>query len=184
MEIIDVALNIRKYRQQRKMTLEKLAVKAQVTKGLLSQVENFRTLPSLPLLYRLAAALEIEVAALLAATKDRRRYVLTRQGQGTVIEREDPKAGFVYRALARGKNAKMMEPFQLEIPAKSTRADVTTHGDEFIYLLRGRLTFQLGSETLDLREGDSLYFEGAIPHHPENRTGKSAQLLVVYAISA
>jgi mannose-6-phosphate isomerase-like protein (cupin superfamily) len=149
----------------------------------LSQVENFRTLPSLPLLYRLAEALDVDVAALLAATKGRRRYVLTRRGDGPVIEREEPAAGFVYRALARGKNAKTMEPFLLEIPARSTRADVTTHGDEFIYLLRGRLTFRLGRESIDLRQGDSLYFEGVIPHHPENRTGKPAQLLVLYAIS-
>ncbi|MBN8218656.1 MAG: helix-turn-helix transcriptional regulator [Spirochaetes bacterium] len=182
MEILDVALNIRRIRQQKGLTLEKLATAAGVTKGLLSQVENIRVMPSLPLLYKLAGALEVEAAAFLAANKERRHWVLTRAGEGVPVEREHPESGFRYQALAREKNAKVMEPFLLTIPPHGRRAPVSTQGDEFIHLLRGELVFHLGEESVPLKPGDSLYFEGQIPHWPENPAGRAAELLVVYAI--
>jgi transcriptional regulator with XRE-family HTH domain len=183
MGTMDIALNIRKLRENKGITLEALAKKARVTKGFLSQVENFRTMPSLPLLYKLAEALEVEPATLLAVTEDNIRHILTKNGSGTVIEREHPESGFIYRALAKGKNSKTMEPFLLEIPPRANRKAVTTNGDEFIYLCEGEIDFHLGKEAVRMHPGDSLYFEGEIPHYPENVTNKTAILLVVYSIT-
>jgi transcriptional regulator with XRE-family HTH domain len=182
METLDVALNIRRIRQQKGYTLEKLATLAGVTKGLLSQVENFRVMPSLPLLYKLAEALEVDAASFLAANKERRRWVLTPSGEGIPVEREHPESGFVYRALAREKNAKVMEPFILTIPPGSRRSAVSTQGDEFIHLLAGRIVFHVADDAIPMAAGDSLYFEGQLPHWPENLSARAAELLVVYAI--
>jgi len=183
MGTMDVALNIRSLREKRGLTLDALAKKARVTKGFLSQVENFRALPSVPLLYQLAQALDVEPAALLALTGINTRHVFTKSGEGVVIEREHPESGFIYRALAKGKNSKTMEPFLLEIPPRATRKSVSTNGDEFCHLLEGQLVFHLGEEALIMNPGDSLYFEGEIPHYPENGTDKKALLLVVYSIT-
>lgn len=183
MGTMDIALNIRKLRESKGITLETLAKKARVTKGFLSQVENFRAMPSLPLLYKLAEALEVEPAALLAVTEDNLRYILTKNGDGVVIEREHPESGFVYKALAKGKNSKTMEPFLLEIPPRANRKAVTTNGDEFIYLRKGEIDFHLGNDAVRMHSGDSLYFEGEIPHYPENMADSTAILLVVYSIT-
>lgn len=183
MSIMDVALNIKKLRESKEMTLDELAKKARVTKGFLSQVENFRTMPSLTLLYNLAEALEVEPAALLAITKNDIRYIHTKNGDGTIIEREHPESGFIYRALAKEKMSKTMEPFLLEMPPRSSRKPVTTNGDEFIYLLEGEIDFHLGNDPVRMLPGDSLYFEGEIPHYPENVTDQTALLLVVYSIT-
>ncbi|MBI4978697.1 MAG: helix-turn-helix transcriptional regulator [Spirochaetes bacterium] len=183
MGTMDVALNIKKLRESKGYTLDVLAKKVRVTKGFLSQVENFRTLPSLPLLYQIAQALEADPAALLAGSKPDTRYVYTPDGKGEVIEREHPESGFIYRTLAKDKQSKTMEPFLLELPPKSTRKSVTTSGDEFIYLLEGTITFHLGEEAVAMKAGDSLYFEGEVPHYPENSGGKRALLIVVYSIT-
>lgn len=183
MGTMDIALNIRKLRTEKNLTLAELAKKARVTKGFLSQVENFRAMPSLSLIYKIAESLEVEPAELFQVTKDSPRYVCTKKGEGVIIKREYPESGFVYRALAKGKNAKTMEPFLLEIPAKATRKSVTTNGDEFIMLLEGRIDFHLGNDVVRLAPGDSLYFEGEIPHYPENATNKPAVMLVVYSIT-
>lgn len=179
---MDVASNIKKIRQTKGLTLDVLAGKTGVTKGYLSQVENFRTLPSLPVLYKLAKALEVDPAVLLASNRESPKYIFTKNGKGIVIEREYPESGFIYKALAKDKNSKMMDPFLLEIPPHSTRKNVTTNGDEFIYVLKGKVKFVLGNETIEMSKGDTLYFEGDIPHHPENKTNKGAILLVIYVI--
>lgn len=183
MGTMDIALNIKRLRESKGLTLDALAQKARTTKGFLSQVENFRTLPSLPLLYQIAEALEAEPSALLAGSKADCRYILTKDGAGAVIEREYPESGFIYRTLAQGKNAKTMEPFLLEIPPHATRKSVTTNGDEFIHLLEGKIDFHLGEDTIAMKKGDSLYFEGELPHYPENTGEKRALILVVYSVT-
>ena len=111
----------------------------------------------------------------------KKRY--TRKGKAVTIKREYPESGFIYKSLAKGKNSKTMEPFLLEIPARATRKSVCTNGDEFIYVLEGIVDFHLGSDIVHMKAGDSLYFEGEIPHFPENITDKRALLLVVYSIT-
>ncbi|MEK6795221.1 MAG: XRE family transcriptional regulator [Spirochaetota bacterium] len=183
MGTMDIALNIKRLREAKGLTLDALAQKSRTTKGFLSQVENFRTLPSLPLLYQIAAALETEPGTLLAGSKTDSRYVFTKADAGQIIEREYPESGFVYRTLAQGKNSRSMEPFLLEIPAHATRKSVTTNGDEFIHVLEGKIDFHLGEETIAMKKGDSLYFEGELPHYPENTTEKRSMILVIYSIT-
>jgi len=182
MELVDVALNIRQARKAKGMTLAGLAKASGVTKGYVSQVENFRTTPSLAVLCRLAEALSVEPGALLKGGSVRKRYVVTRSGAGEEVERESPDSGFEYRALAREKGGKLMEPFLLSLPPGSTRRDVTTDGDQFIHVLSGSVDFVLGKEKVKLVRGDSLYFDGSVPHHPENNTKKAASVLVLYAL--
>jgi len=183
METMDIALNIRSLREKHGLTLESLATAVGVTKGFLSQVENFRALPSVPLIYKIAAVFGVEPGTLLTASEDAPRCILTRQGQGVVVEREYPESGFIYRALAKGKTGKSMEPFLLEIPPQATRKSVCTNGNEFIYLLEGQIHFHLGDEVIVMNTGDSLYFDGEIAHFPKNIGAKPAFLLVVYSIS-
>ncbi len=183
MGTMDIALNIKKIRESKGMTLDTLAKKADVTKGCLSQVENFRTMPSVTLLYKLAEALEVEPAALLAVPENNCRYIFTPKGGGEVIEREHPESHFVYHALAKGKNSKAMEPFLLDLPPRASRKSVVTNGEEFIYMLCGEVDFHLGNEAVSMRPGDSLYFDGEIPHYPENTGDFPAQLLVIYSIN-
>jgi mannose-6-phosphate isomerase-like protein (cupin superfamily) len=131
----------------------------------------------------LAQALEVEPATLLHVNESDPRYIHTENGKGVPVEREYPESGFLYRALAKGKNSKCMEPFLLEIPPRATRKFVSTNGDEFCYLLEGRLLFHLGDQIVPMERGDSLYFEGEIPHFPENPAEERALLLVLYSIT-
>ena len=63
-QLIVLGTRIKKIRKERKMTLQALADRTGLTAGLLSKIENFRTIPSLPVLVGIAAALQIDLAAL------------------------------------------------------------------------------------------------------------------------
>ena len=182
MDVLDIAKNIKALRLKKGMTLDSLAAKTGTTKGFLSQLENYRALLSLPLLYKIADALETEPSELLKSLGKVKTYVLTKKDKGVKTEREHPESGFIYYALAREKAFKLMDPFMLEIPAGSTRKNVTTNGDEFVYILEGEITFVLDTERIKMKKGDSIYFDGSIPHHSENTGKKCAKLLVIYAL--
>lgn len=57
--VILIAQKIRTVRLQKKLTIQQLADRAKLTKGLISKIENSRTVPSLPVFVGLIRALEI-----------------------------------------------------------------------------------------------------------------------------
>jgi quercetin dioxygenase-like cupin family protein len=59
-----------------------------------------------------------------------------------------------------------MEPFLVTVPPKSDQELAFTEhaGQEFIYMLSGRLELRLGNQVLILEPGDSLYFTSRTPH--------------------
>jgi uncharacterized cupin superfamily protein len=62
------------------------------------------------------------------------------------------------------------------------REMVTTDGMEFIYLASGTIDYKLGDATITMEEGDSLFFDGRVPHLKINRSGQTARILVIYLL--
>lgn len=175
---------VRECRARRGMTLDQLATATGLSKGLLSKIENFRAVPSLPVLATIARAFDLPLAELVAEVevRPRRPYLLVRSGEGKPVRREAAE-GFRYRALQAAEcGGTQFQAFHLELDPACRRAASTTEGDEFIQVLRGQVDFLLGDEALLLATGDALYFDGRIPHVPRNRGRAPATLLVVYLI--
>ena len=61
-QLTALGCRIRDLRKQRNMTLQELGEKTHLTAGLLSKIENFRTVPSLPVLAEIARALGIALS--------------------------------------------------------------------------------------------------------------------------
>jgi len=182
MELLDIAVNIHKIRTEKKISLAILSDHTGVSAGFLSRIENYRTIPSLSLLSKIAEALEVSMEDLVRMNGPSLKYVHTKKGEGYRIDREFPESGIGYFALAKGLNDKSMDPFLIEIPAKCRRSAVTTDGDEFFMVIQGELHYFIGNEEIFLKTGDSLYFRGSIPHYPDNRTDSKTILLGVYSM--
>lgn len=75
-----------------------------------------------------------------------------------------------------------MEISLLTISPGAQREPVSTNGFEFLYLVKGNLSYTLGDSSLSLEEGDSLFFNGEIPHVPVNYSETDVILLVIYFI--
>lgn len=182
--LILVGIRIREARRIRGMTLDELADQTGLSKGLLSKVENFRAIPSLPVLAKIAASLSIDMAELVRGigTDQSKPYILVRADERTKVER-DEAVGFSYEALTvKSGGDTVVETFVLTLKPDARRKPVTTEGEQFIYILDGSIQFVLGEEKLKMKKGDSLYFDGRIPHLPENHTRKQASLLAVYIL--
>ena len=181
--IIGIGKRIREIRKEKGLTISTVAANAGVSNGLISRIENGRTIPSLPVLLNIINALEIEVAAFFNSLPQTGKIVffISRKGENSIIEKEDDAKGFQYKSIFGKSLASIaFEAVLLEIQPGSERAKVETDAYEFKYMLSGKCVYSIGEEEVTLHEGDSIFFDGRIPHVPINRSDTPTSMLVLY----
>jgi transcriptional regulator with XRE-family HTH domain len=182
--VIRIAQKIRSTRLEKNLTIQQLATRTNVSKGLLSKIENSRTVPSLPVFVTLIQSFDISLKEffrdiVLVNGKD---YLVVKKEQYTSMEREG-RVGFNYQhILSQTLTTCTMEAVILDLEPGAKGRPSTTDGYEFKYMISGSCEYQINDETIVLDEGDSIYFDASLPHIPINRTRKKAVMLVMYFI--
>ncbi len=181
--LIGIGKHIKEIRKEGNNTISEIAQGAGVTSGLISRIENGRTIPSLPVLLKIIGALKIEVTDFFNGMPQTNgvNFIVSRKEDHSIIEKEVEAVGFEYTYIF-GKQLSSLgfETVLLEVRPDSKRQKVRTDAYEFKYMLSGACYYLIGDEEIHLEEGDSLFFDGRIPHVPVNRGGVSAKMLVVY----
>ena len=182
--LFNIGLNIRKARRKRELTLSAIARHTGISKGLLSKIENFRTLPSLPVLAAIARSLNLKLENLVEGigveAKTAGQFVGV---AGRLPFKREKARGFHYAALIACALGDIgFESVVLTLLPGAKRKPVSTDGHEFIFMLKGKIIFRVGSETIKLSAGDAFYFDGRLPHTPQNSTTSTAELLVIYLL--
>ena len=170
-------------RAQKRITLERLASVTGFTKGYLSKIENARKVPPIGTLARLAAALDVDIAHFFrsrhSANQDRVSLVRARERQPVV--RGGTAFGYDYASLAHERRDKRMEPFLFSFPRSLGRHVYFEHeGEEFLFVVHGRVEFEIDGEKYLLAEGDSLYFDASLPHKGRALGGQAKAIVVTY----
>lgn len=97
--------------------------------------------------------------------------------------KEDIKGYNYKRILTKNVPASTIDFVLLNISPGTYRQKVKTDAFEYKYILSGEVNYMINGNYYQLKEGDSLFFDGRLPHTPEN-TGKSpCTMLVVYFFS-
>ena len=116
-------------------------------------------------LFNIAEVLGVDISDLLTGESPKLHgYVLTRKGQGLAFNRRQQ---YEYRHLAYNFKDKLSEPFIVTVRQDEPDTVKQAHsheGQEFNYVLQGTLKISLGGNELYLQEGDSLYYDSALPH--------------------
>jgi transcriptional regulator with XRE-family HTH domain len=181
-----IAQKIRATRLEKNLTIQQLATRSNVSKGLLSKVENSRTIPSLPVFVSIIQSLDISLKEffhdmVLTNGKD---YLLVKKDDYTPLEREG-RSGFHYQfILSQNITNCSMDAVLLTLEPGAKGKPTTTDGYEFKYILSGSCEYQINNEVILLEEGDSIYFDASIPHVPLNHSRKKVIMLVIYFILA
>lgn len=160
----DVGTNIRTLRLAAGVTLAEVADRAGLTKSTLSKIENGQTSSPISTLVAIAGALGVHLSEFFREEKSAPRYLLTRKGKGRSIVRDGTRLGYAYEALAADFPDKPLEPFLLTISPGDQEGTFRHSGQEFVYMLSGRVSFTVGDEVLTLQAGDSLYFDPTQTH--------------------
>ena len=181
MNLVELAQRIRSHRLDRRLTLAEVASRTGLTRSWLSKVENFRVTPSLPALGKIAEALGVSVADLVAGLDEKPKLVMVRKQERKRVDRERSKKNTtVYESLAHKRPNRAMDPFLLTVPPGVARDKALPHeGEEFLMVQSGSVDFEYDGEIHALRTGDSLYFDANFPHRLINRYKRPAKVLIV-----
>lgn len=106
-------------------------------------------------------------------------YFLTRKGQGKSVER---RKAYQYESLASGFRGRKADPFIVTVEPKTanTPKEMNSHpGQEFNMVLEGTMELTIGSKSLILNEGDSIYFDATHPHGMRTLNEKPVRFLAI-----
>lgn len=179
-----IAQKIRSKRLEKNLTIQQLSSRANVSKGLLSKVENSRTVPSLPVFITLIQSLDISLKEFFEdmVLINGRDYLLVKKDNYVPVEREG-RAGFNYQyILSQTLTTCTMEAVILTLDPGAKGRPSTSDGYEFKYIISGNCDYQINNEIIQLEEGDSIYFDASVPHLPINSSRKKVVMLVLYFI--
>lgn len=168
-----VGAAIRELRLREGLTIAQVSELAGISRGMLSKIETGSTMAGMDTLARIARTLGVAMSVLFSkydATASAAQHV--KNGAGMEVVRRGTKSGHTYHLLAYGQGpVKSFEPFLISIEDDSQRYPTFQHpGTEFLYMLEGVIEYRCGQQTYVLEPGDSLSFDGEVPHGPENLT--------------
>jgi transcriptional regulator with XRE-family HTH domain len=166
------------------ITLDQLAAATGFSKGYLSKIENSHKVPPIGTLSRIAAALSTDITALLNAPTGipDKAFSVVRANERRPVVRGGTAFGYDYVGLADNRREKKMEPFLFTFPSQIDKYVFFEHeGEEFMFVLSGRVEWQAGSHKLVLEPGDSIYFDARLPHRGRSLEGEARALVVTYS---
>ena len=158
--------------------------KIEMANGLGIDLEHYNELESgardIPIstLYEISALLNVDFTTLLTGrTPKMDTYTVTRGGDGAKVERYP---GYDYTTLSFNFKGREMEPMIVNlVPEDETPALVSHSGQEFNYVLEGKVIVTIGKKDILLEKGDCVYFNPEIPHGQRAVDGKASFLTVI-----
>lgn len=159
--------NVRALRLGRHLTLDALATQAGISRGMLVQVEQGRTNPSLATLCRLANALGVPLPQLLDVGKPALVRVVGRDDNVVLWEGENGGEG---RMLTASDEPLPLELWEFRLaPGEEYKADPQSAGAvEMVYVLAGQLTLRVEDESVQAPAGQTIVFHPDRDHEYRN----------------
>lgn len=181
--LIQISNRVKERRREKNITVQELAQRANVSKGLISQIENSRTIPSLIVLIEIVKALEIDLNEFFKDIRSKSAdlpFLVKRKNEYECFEKEHA-IGFHYqRIFTQSINQSTVDIVILELEPDANRPLVETEAFEYKYIISGEIEYQFNNDKIILNQGDSMLFDGRIPHTPKNIGKQKAYMLVIY----
>jgi len=170
---VPVGKKIKKARTEKKMTLDQVANETGCSTDYLKLVESGKEMPPGGTLLQISKALQIDSGFLL-----REQEQTLKARSKAYSERTD---NYAYTTLTPGAENKRLKAFRINIEANKEHEGVgyQHEGEEFAYVLSGKVEIAVGDHVNKLGPGDSLHFNSGINHHMRNPGKEDAELLVV-----
>ncbi len=177
-EIKQIAQRLCGLRDTLELSQDELSAECGISFDEYKQAESGQSDISISMLQKIARQYDIALDALMFGEEPKMSsYFLTRAGKGTSIERTK---AYKYQALAAGFMHRDADPFIVTVEPTDAPMHYNSHeGQEFNYILEGRMMLSINGKELILNEGDSLYFNSKLPHGMKALDGKNVRFLAV-----
>lgn len=171
---MDIGARIKAIRLQRGLTQEELAARCELTKGYISQLENDVCSPSIATLYDILNILGVSLQSFFTEPK-REKVVFTADDYF-----ESENGGGINTWLIPNSQKNEMEPIILTLPPEGAcETRLPFEGEEFGYVLEGKIKLYIGEFTYKAKRGEAFYVDGRTEHRIENAGKTKARILWV-----
>ena len=177
-----LGLQIKRQRQAQDLKLSDVAKIADISQGMLSKIENAQVSTSLDTLSRLCDVLGLPLSKLFSEYDQQDgSALLVKADQGMEVVRRGTEKGHTYHLLNHTRGPKKsFEAYMVSMDDASEEFPTFSHpGTEFLHLLEGELIYRHGNQLYRMEAGDSLTFEGEVPHGPEQLVQVPIRLLSI-----
>jgi quercetin dioxygenase-like cupin family protein/DNA-binding transcriptional regulator YiaG len=179
----DIGQRIKAIRKAKGLSLDELSHMTGFDVELLSNIETCAVQPQLGTAIKLSKALDSAFGRLVSGVGDK-LYSITRKGEQKIVSRstslKGKKQAYTYRSLAPEVKGQHMESLIVQLEEAPDGERSVHDGEEFIYVLDGKVTLDIGDDHFDLTEGDSAYYLSTTPHLIAAAAGKATILAVIY----
>lgn len=180
--LLNLGKQLKRIRISKNLSLKQVAKMSDVSPGLVSKIENYRTTPSLPVLLKIIQSLDINLSELNLSTSTTQKYIHIKKGEGEIENRDDSE-GLEYTFLfSNAVPTSNLRTYIIKIKDGIYRKPISSDAMEIVYVLDGKLDYILDQELITLNEGDILFFDGVIPQGLETKYATNATLLKSYLI--
>ncbi|HNY73903.1 MAG TPA: XRE family transcriptional regulator [Syntrophales bacterium] len=182
---VNIGRKVRELREKSQLTIMDLAARSGVPKSVLTEIESGDVTPPVATLLKLARAMNVGMAFFFQDEAAADKVSVTRKDQRIRIRRRphhhEGEVDYIYESLETRKPDKHMEPLFVEFQSMETGDMVfSSHeGEEFVYLLEGRLEFRSHERLEVLTPGDAIYFESDLSHAFRGLDNQAARAIVV-----
>lgn len=170
--------NLRRLRTRNGYSLERLAKLSGVSRAMLGQIELGRSVPTIALLWKVARALNVPFATLMA-TRALQSTAVLRALDAKILRSAD--GAFTSRALFPVDSERKVEFYELRVgPRHVEAAEAHAAGTtENLVVAQGEVEIDVGRERYLLKQGDAIHFEADVPHTYRNAGEGEALLYLV-----
>jgi transcriptional regulator with XRE-family HTH domain len=181
--LIQISNRIKDLRREKGITVQELADKADVSKGLISQIENGRTIPSLIVLIDIIKSLDINLDKFfseITTRHDKSLILVKRREEYQHFEKEQAEGFHYHRIFTQSIKNSTIDIVLLELEEKAQRPLISTEAFEYKYIISGKAKFIFEDHEIEFNAGDSMLFDGRLPHSPRNIGKGKLSMLAIY----
>lgn len=187
MKYLALGKRLKKFRELKGLSPEALAEQAGISASELENYEQDQEIPKIATLIKLSRCLDVNVAEIFRDRPDGGPYEIVRkmdrQRVSPLFEPNKSKIkDYAYELLTLPGDSKHLDAYLIEVPpnqGKKPYDDLTHPGEEFFFVLEGKVCGEFDGEKVELDEGDSIYFRSQVPHCLYNPFDQLARALVV-----
>ena len=170
---VPIGQKIKKARTGKKIKLNRVANETGFSIDYLKDIESGKAIPPVGALLQISRALEIDSGSLLKEPES--------QLESRIKAHTKRTENYAYTTLTPGAENKHLKAFLVSVDPRQDHKGVGYHheGEEFVFVLRGKIEVAVGEHVNILETGDSLHFNSAIHHNLKSISDETAELLVV-----
>ena len=180
-----VGEKIKSLRESQSISMEELAQRSGLAIEQIERIENNIDLPSLAPLIKIARVLGVRLGTFLDDQDENGPVVCRKDESQNSISFSNnaihSRKHMEYHSLSKSKADRHMEPFIIDVAATDDSDFVLSshEGEEFIFVLKGKVKIIYGKEQHILNVGDSIYYDSIVDHLVSAVDDEPAQIVAV-----